>query len=260
MAYVKLIKSNPDSLASLIEENIKNGIRIHTNDIHYAIRNCDKNIIELMIDNIPISERYPCLYGAVVKKSRSVDLINLLHEKQVPLDGDIISYCIITNKIQYIEEFIKIDPLIITASVMMDAMGHRDIILYLIDIVKQHNIIIRDYELVMDEAYKEYYGKDQEMYELIKKVQDCDFDDNISYEDMRGKLYYAKSTGIIKQNTQVKKKHIVMAIEQNCLSFLIDLLPKYNFKISDDMLLLCHDPMMIDVIEKHNETHHQIKK
>jgi hypothetical protein len=261
MAYLKFIKTSinktePNVDIEKIKDLIDNKIRIHTRDIHYAIRHCDEKIISLMLDNIPTDEYYPCFYGAVVRGNRSTDIIDLLLDKKVPTDDNILIFCIVENKINYIDYFVKKNPYLITSFVLIEAISNRDLILYFVEKIKQHGIYINDYELVMKELCQLYLsgGINDDDYELLEKLQKYNELEVLFYDETKEiNMHQKRGFDIIKQNTQVKTRHIDMAVETNSVNFLTDILPKYDHKISNKILSKCKNKKMCDLIEKHNE-------
>jgi len=111
--------------------------------------------------------------------------------------------------------------------------------------------------LVMEKACNSFLSGDYEayeVYEILKGLQEYDKMKVIFYDEVKkNELYQDKGIDIIKQNTQVKTRHIVKAIDLNSVDFLRDILPKYEHIISDKIMSKCNTKLMCDLIKEHNE-------
>jgi hypothetical protein len=257
MAYIKIIKENvSDELGAYekIKEAIDNKIRIHKKDIHYAIRKSNEKIISVLLDNIPLTERFPSLYGAIVRGNRPKSMIHLLFDKKVRLDDNILIFCIDENKLDYIDYFVEKDPRIISVFVLMEALENYDLIKYFARKIKEHQLYIDNYELVISESYNMFCMFRNPAYLVLETLQDYNIKKVIFYDEIKeDSLWQNKGFDIIKQNTEIKTRHIKRVIESNSVEFLIDILPKYDRKISQSIMSQTNNTVMIDLMIKHNE-------
>lgn len=273
MAYIKLIKTcaNKVNVIENIKKYIDNKIRIHTRDIQYAIRHCNKKVISLMLDNIPKCEHFPCFYAAAVntvvveeKENQSFEIIDLLFERNIPIDDNVLMYCILNNKIDFIDYLIEKDPRVISVLVLNDALkkNDRSFLTLLVEKIKKHKLHIDKYEFILKRAYDLFLSEsdesddnkeNEERFELLCGLQEFNPIETVLCNEKMEELYHNKSIDMIKQNTQIKTTQIACAIEIKSVDLLMDILPKYDRLVSNELLALCADSTIHDLIKEHNE-------
>jgi len=159
--YHQILKDGGKNMIDRLKEKIEKKEKIHTDDILYAIRHHDKNVILLLLNNIPPSEYYFNFYLPVVDRSAlSYDYIDFLHENKVPLDNsDVLLYCFLTKKLEYVEKFVSLNKNLIDEMITVAACKNSKIFACIEELICKYNIKL-DMKLVHIGILPDYvFGK-----------------------------------------------------------------------------------------------------